>query len=608
MKSLENTVKFAQRMIDDNKQLRAKLEAMDRMWRNEWDLPDGMDKQWIYKAIDSSPSEALNTAVKSFSANHPKPKLVPLSPDPDDETNANNIERGLLWEYRNADKRSETRLTPDGIRSALRHDKVCIQVIHLPTHYDSIKAAYEKIEDEDERTQKLTTLEKRRKAALRKGDFIINMRNSMNVYHRYSELGLEAVLLVQEMRAGDIASLWEKLASFLNDGSEDWEDKMYNYYDFQSLEQRSVWLGTDDGGEDSAPDKILHEENEIPFISWAIRTGGSSLDDKPEDRCNPYLNTVYTSKAWQLACMLYTAAVSEVIKYSGGPRVVTKTMTGEGVDIDFDGDQAALNLKQTEDASPFPSVPIDHAVMEMYDRQRAAMDGQTGVRVLNNPNFNSNVAFATINALMKSALDGLQPWRELTEMAFADMFELMLLWIDFSERPILFYGNTKADKGQQYAIKPEHFDPDNIYLSVELSADVPTDRVEQANVSTILYERLGYSLKRIMEQLGEEDPQGVMKERSFEEMVKAEIQNAIQQKQALSQMQLQQLMQAAQQMQQGPPPQQEYQQGPVPEQPAFDIMQGQGTDAGGLSQAQVAPGMTREQVAGADMEGNPLAV
>ncbi len=109
-----------------------------------------------------------------------------------------------------------------------------------------------------------------------------------------------------------------------------------------------------------------------------------------------------------------------------------------------------------------------------------------------------------------------------------------------------------------------------------------------------------------MEQLGEEDPQGVMRERSFEEMVKAEIQNAIQQKQAMAQMQLQQLMQAAQQMQ-AQPQQQEYQQGPVPEQPAFDIMQGQGTDAGGLSQAQVAPGMTREQVAGADMEGNPLA-
>ena len=605
MEDIKKYTAAAKRMVEDDSRLIVKLQALDRMWRNDWSLPPEIDgKEWIYKAIDSSPSDALDTATRSFSANHPRPKLTPTSDDPDDKSMANLIEDWMKWAYRNADKRSETRLTPDGMRSALRYDKVCIQVIHLPTHYESIKVNYESIKDEKERTEKLTILEKRQKAALRKGDFIIKMRSPLNVHHRYSELGLEKVLLVQQMRAADIVALWEKLASFLNDGSDGWQDQMWTYCDLDSIDRRVVWVCPDKSEVDDVTGVILDEATTIPFISWAIRTGGTSLDELPEDRCNPYLNNVYTAGSWDLANTTKTLSVSEVFKYSGQARVITKTPTGEGIEIDYSGDTASINLKPTDEVQPFPPQPIDRAVLEIYDREAAAMDAQTRVRVLMNPNFPGGTAFATINALMKSALDGLQPWRELAEYAFADMFEILLLWIDHYDQPVIFRGINKKDRGKEYTFGPTDFNINNISVDVELSGDLPTDRVERINSAILMYERLKWSLASIMEELGETDPQAVINDRTFEDMTALEIEAENQLVIARAQLAAQAMSQPPQQQQ----PTEEAYQEEAPAQPAFDVMQGQGTDMGGLSQAQAAPGMTREQVAGMDQEGNPLAV
>lgn len=611
MEKIDYIQKYAKRMIDENKGLVSKWREIEQMWRNEWDLPKGLkDYTWVYKAIDSSPSDALETAIRSFSANHPKPKLSPLGDDPDDKSLANQIERVLSWQFALADKRSETRLTPDGMGSALRYDKVCIQITHLPNHYDSIKAAYEQIENNTIRTERLDALEKRRVVALRKGDFIVHVRNPVGVYHRHSDLGLEAVLLVQKMRAADIVALWEHLASFLKTDKVDWEDEEFTYYDFQNLDQRAVWVSSEASSVESK-DVILNVQNEVPFISWAIRTGGSALDAKPENRCAPYLNNVYTSKSWQLANTLKTASVSEVIKYSGAPRLVSQTPTGEGVEVEYGGDQAQIPTRPGETVTPFPPPTIDRAVLETYDREAAAMDAQTRVRVLMNPNFPGGTAFATINALMQSALDGLQPWRELAEIAFADMFELMLLWVAYTERSLIAYGDNKKDMGKQYSIaydsERKDFDPNHIYLTVELSGDVPTDRVERINSAVMMYERLKVSLESVLEELGISDPQGVMGQRIFEDLLEAEVARLQQQKDAMSQMQLQQLMGAMQQM--GQQPQGNPYQEAAPQQPMMEQMQGDGfnTAMGGTPTQVAMPGMGREQLAG-DQQGNPLAV
>lgn len=599
-----------------------KLAAMDKIWNNEFDLPTELKAlPTTYKVVDSSASDALETATRTFATGIPRPTFQPLGPHPENKNTANVIERGLMWEFWNADKRSETRITPDVMRSSLRYDMVCIQVIHLPHHYDSIKASYKDLEEGELKDKKLSTLKKRRAAALRKGDFVLAVRNPQNVHAHFSELGIEFVVLCQEMKARDIMARWEKMASFLDDGTDDWEDKVWIYYDYEDIDERMVWAVEGAGGAVASEDHIVfHEQKEIPFISWAIRVGGTSLDTDPALRAKPYLNNVYTSGSYELICNLKTLYVSEAIKYAAGPSQVTETPTGEGVDVEYGTGQASIDLRPGENVSPWMPHAIDQGLMEVFDRTRADIDAQTNIRVLQNPDFPSGTAFATINALLKTTLNGLNRWRELAEFTFADMYELMLLWVSHTKRPIRAYGKNGKDTGLNYTIKPKDFSPDHIYLSVRMEADIATNKIEELNAAVMMHSRLQWPLGDLYEKLGEQDPPQLMKDRAFEDMYQNELGNRIEARTQQAQMEFQQkqmqmqaMAQAAQMGQtgqpQGPP------QGPPPgmgggTEAAFAELGGQGfnPNAAGTPPAVGMPEGTREELTGMDMSGQPQAV
>ena len=631
MKQKESYVfKLAERWMKEDKAKKEKLRAMDKMWKNEFNLPKSMSElETTLKVVDSSPSDALETASRTFSTKLPKITYLPLGPSPQNKETANKIERGLTWELFNADKRSMSSIVADAMRSALRYDAVCFQLIHLPSHYDALGTWVDTIEDKEEKKARKDILKKKRKAALRKGDFIISVRNPQNVCARVSDLGLEGVLLVQNMTARDIYARWEGRASFLKkkgvDGqNDDWEDKMWTYYDFEDLNQRMVWVNEPNAGATAREDYvILNEENPVPFISWAIREGGTILDPESKDRVNPYLNNVFTSGSWELSCKLQTLIFSEGVKYASGPTMKTTTPTGEGIDVEYGGDQTSMDLRPGEDAEPWIRPPLDQALLELFDRTRANIDAQTRVRVLQNPDFPAGTAFATINALLNTALNGLHPWRELAEKAFADMFELMLLWVDYSGLPISAWGTTKDTMGKQYTIEPKDFDPYHIYIAASLEADVATSKIEELNAAVMMHERLGWPKADLYEKLGEQDPQQLRRDRYFEDMMDNEVGIRLERRNAMEQMKMEQMMQeqamiaqqAAQQAQMmaqtggGGLPQQQPMGGPGME-AAFGAMQGEGFNPAmqGTPPAIGFPPGTREEVTGVDVTGAPLEV
>jgi hypothetical protein len=243
--------------------------------------------------------------------------------------------------------------------------------------------------------------------------------------------------------------------------------------------------------------------------------------------------------------------------------------------------------------------------------------------VLQNPDFPSNFAFATINALLKTALNGLMPWKQLAERLFADMYRIMLLWVAYSERPILALGYGEQDFGNQYMIQyskegQKDFNPDYLYLETELTADMAVDKVEQANVGSILFNQLDYPLEEVMRQMGETDPQKLIRDRNKEEMSRNEVENIIKMSAAMTDikimgLQTKVMQDLAQQAQPPPgavPPGGAPPGGPPPE-GQFAAMQG-GNNFNpamrGLPPAMGAPTQTREAVTLQDATGEGLAV
>jgi hypothetical protein len=154
----------------------------------------------------------------------------------------------------------------------------------------------------------------------------------------------------------------------------------------------------------------------------------------------------------------------------------------------------------------------------------------------------------------------------------------------------------------QYVIDPDMYEFDGIYIEVELTADVPTDRMARINGATMMHQQLQYPLVKALEQCGVNNPENAIELWRQEQLESAELQIDIQNRQAeaqmLQQMKMAQMQQVQQQMQQ-------QQAGPAPlgRDPA---MQGFNPAAGGQPPIQGGAPI-REQASGRTRGGEEIA-
>jgi hypothetical protein len=224
-------------------------------------------------------------------------------------------------------------------------------------------------------------------------------------------------------------------------------------------------------------------------------------------------------------------------------------------------------------------------------------------------------SFSGYNLRVQQAVGSLMRYQKTAERFHSAVCRQMLMWCAHSGKPIDGYGD--------YKIEPEDIDTDKIYVSVKLTPDVPLDRMQKINSAVMMSRELKYPATKILEELGETDPQGAIDEWAKEQfymsevagrakMIQAEYDLQIQQAQMQMQMQAQQAtmqMQSEQDMQMQAMQAQMGQSGqqPMPGGPmGMEGVEGMGMNPamGGMPPAQAGPALNvREQQTGRSMGG-----
>jgi len=259
--------------------------------------------------------------------------------------------------------------------------------------------------------------------------------------------------------------------------------------------------------------------------------------------------------------------------------------------VDYDDPTQPGRLTPGAKLHDTPRNEIDRALTEIYDRNNSKMQNSTSVQVLSNPSFAAEAVYATLNAVLQTAISSLQPYKELSERSIGSLFEQMLLWVDYTDDK-LFGTETKAkadNYGVHYAIRKEDFDPDNIYIDVEINASSPTDKMMKINAGAMMYQ-LGFDKETIFEELGVEDPERVILNRYMEDMLS----NEVGAKMELRRMEI---------AQQNQPPAPNVPNTGAPDFDAAGNMQGMNPAMGGMPPAMANPDATREMMSGFDKLG-----
>ncbi len=512
MKDLSYYQTLAQDMVQRDAARDKMLLAMDDMWHNQWSLPGNVaDLGWIHKVVSTDPHDAVRAGARVLSSVAPRVKLHPLGPNKETKQKTDSIERALTWHFKNASRRRRASILRDVALSALLYDEVVAQVVYLPHQIKAVGAF------------KGDT--RRLEAARRFGPFSIIVRNPRHVHVQYSDWMAEAVLMKKVMRAQEVVDFWGSKARKLKAALNRKENAGMDYitlYDYMDLDTRVVWAipqqsqGTiSDAGSGEAV-TILNEAHGLGFLPWVARVGGTTLQDQAEHQRIPLLYSVYQAKQWDTQNIVETLMASEVIAYAASPRLKVEGPT-DNVDVDYGEPGRPAYVPPGHQLSEMRPPALDQSLLAVGDRIGSRISKSTVPRVLQTGDFPAGTAFATLNLATQSGIKSLTPYKELAELSLAEMFTQMLYWIDYAGEPVTAYGKERDDGGAQYTISPADFDVENVYLDVELTADVPTDRMSRINAAALAVRELGYSRARALEQIGETDPQAILQQRREED-------------------------------------------------------------------------------------------
>jgi hypothetical protein len=98
-------------------------------------------------------------------------------------------------------------------------------------------------------------------------------------------------------------------------------------------------------------------------------------------------------------------------------------------------------------------------------------------------------------------------FKMLAEQFIGEMYQKMLLISHYTGHDIVGYGKNQ----EMFTIDSEDIDPDALYIDVELKPDMPTNRLQQVASAVQMAQSLPYAPQKILEQLGEPDPEGSLK-------------------------------------------------------------------------------------------------
>ena len=626
--NLEHYVDQANDLIEKFRKLRRDQSKMDEVVRLKWDLPPGMPG-WARPFKTTVPSDAIKAGVRVLSGLDENITIDPYAFEEDAlgdlaaaKEKANKWERALKWSMDRAARRKDS-LRQGIIRSALMYDEICGQIVHLPTQIKTI--------------EKLGGNANRQRAALRYGDFAVVLRNPQQVYTRYSDYMLEAVLYVSVQDPQKIMDFWNspELGELINEDYCPDEWLLFDYVDYsrrvvfcypgKNIEMISMYKvmemrGLDDKAYsvDIPAIELLNQEWKFDFLPWAIVNGGDGLVDLPEADRFPLLYGLIQSDQWNNTNILGSLVLSEAIAEAARPDVKKVGVMPDSIRGDYGEVGGAWEVPAGHEVEDMAQKQLDPALREAYDRGVSDMSRTSIPQVLVTAEMGPDEPFAGFNLRIQQAMAALLPYRNTAQRWFEEAYRLMLYWTKESGKPIA------APSGD--VLTPEEIDKSRIYLGVTLEADIPIDRQQRMATAIEASRNLKMPTRDVLEMLGETDPdrkiadwmqeqldmayfQGTLEQIQTE--ASGEIERAIMEgAQALAAQQLEQMMQQGGEGAQGtegniPPDVLAQQQAAAAQSPAPFGSPGVGPGGGlenpaggGLPPALGAPGQTREAVTG----------
>jgi hypothetical protein len=230
----------------------------------------------------------------------------------------------------------------------------------------------------------------------------------------------------------------------------------------------------------------------------------------------PLLYSVYQAGQWHSQNILETLLTSEALAYASAPRLKVEGPS-DGIQVDYGEPARPAYVPPGHALSELRPPALDEGLTFVASRMGERISKSTVPRVLQSGDFPAATPFATLNLATQAGLKALTPYKALAEEALAEVFQQMLDWLRQANQGLEGVGRGRADAGQRYRLSAAQLQAARVHIEVELTADLPTDRMARINAAAMAVRELGFSRQRALEQIGVDDPLEAMAERAREQ-------------------------------------------------------------------------------------------
>lgn len=541
-------------MVENDIELRNAQYAYERMSRLEYELPEPMNMfEWIHPVKSPSPYNALRGATLALSnlaesLNVMPPTIAKALPSGYGLNSrkayeiAAGWEAALKWQTNRAARRRKA-FRSTAMWSASLYHEIVAQLIHLPTQFAARKANGV-----------------RETAALRFGDWAIRMCDPKTVHLAYSDYMTERALLAVEVTAQQLVDEFGMAAREIGAMIE--EDpahaaETYMKFDFTNYDARAIWVVRGAGDNLAEEPGIVIQEPEpwmkdeegkpVPFLPWIAAAGGVEIDAKPEHQRKPILYAVYQAELWTDTNIFGTLMYSDALQDIASSTDVFKGPGADKIRVDRSKPRARINLNPLQTYEQIKKAGLEPAFREAFDRFDQVIRTSTVAEVLISAQPAENIAAGYAFSLqIQAALASLGDIKSLGETFLERVYETILLITHYRGGQIVGYNlNERKQVSEQYTIDSEDIDPAAIYLEVKLKPDVPSEQMQQVTAASNLSNVPGVSPYKVLEILGDTDPDSSIREWKYWRMDMADLEGYVQRIQAEASGQYQQDVAAA---------------------------------------------------------------
>ncbi len=326
--------------------------------------------------------------------------------------------------------------------------------------------------------------------------YLFQVYNPSTCYPDFDRFGLRAVLRRTKSTWGEIYDAWGKMAEKAWPGDHQ-KDEAITVNDWYDWENRAVWLdgggfgtvGTSNtAGQTRAVlaalsnEPILFEPHELEFMPVVAQIGeGSFMFDRPEQQRLPFLYSMWKSGLWKRENLALTILYSLIFALGSNPLLKRTTSTpGVPLVIDRSIPGGVIDLAQDERLDPFIQQVFDPAMMQGLDlAKRLNTESTIPTMALGQPP-GISMAFSAISLLSQSGRLPLVAPKELSGAAISNLIIAALRWMKQDGENEKFYR-----KGVVVELSPNDI-PDRIVVNCNLEPDLPTDKMQQANIASLI--------------------------------------------------------------------------------------------------------------------------